>query len=98
MRVTLLNEGMDAYKPAEYGRRIMVERKINKGGGGGYTLLGITGGNTAHENGRPSNESYTVIEKSSPSLNLNLIIILIPAKYRNASSDNFYILTTDSEP
>lgn len=67
MRVTLLNEGMDAYKPAEYGRRIVVERKLNKGGGGGYTLLGVTGGMSALKNGKQSSESYTVTNKRSSS-------------------------------
>ena len=43
MRVTLLNEGMDAYKPEEYGNRITIERRINKGGGGGYKLIGSKG-------------------------------------------------------
>ena len=43
MRVTLLNEGMDAYKPEEYGNRSTIERRINKGGGGGYKLIGSKG-------------------------------------------------------
>ena len=89
MRVTLLNEGMDAYKPAEYGRRIVVERKINKGGGGGYTLLGVTGGMSAHENGRPSSDSYTVIDKSFPSLNSNLSTTRIPAILNNRLYQQF---------
>jgi hypothetical protein len=43
MRVTLLNEGPDAYKPNDYGNRIIVERKIAKGSGGGYKLLAKNG-------------------------------------------------------
>jgi chromosome segregation ATPase len=44
MRVTLLNEGVDAYKPEKYGKRITVERTINnRNGGGGYRLLGEKG-------------------------------------------------------
>ena len=43
MRVTLLNEGPDAYKAKDYGNRITVERRINKGGGGGYRLLSQSG-------------------------------------------------------
>jgi hypothetical protein len=43
MRVTLLNEGPDAYKAKDYGNRITVERRINKGGGGGYRLLSANG-------------------------------------------------------
>ena len=43
MRVTLLNEGMDAYNPNDYGNRITIERRINKGGGGGYKLLSYNG-------------------------------------------------------
>ena len=39
MRITLLNEGDDAYKPDIYGNRITVERRIVKNGGGGYKLL-----------------------------------------------------------
>mmetsp|Transcript_12716 Transcript_12716/g.12359 ORF Transcript_12716/g.12359 Transcript_12716/m.12359 type:complete len:1152 (-) Transcript_12716:632-4087(-) len=39
MRVTLLNEGPDAYKPELYGNRIIIERKIAKGSGGGYKLM-----------------------------------------------------------
>lgn len=39
MRITLLNEGNDAYKPHEYGKRLMVERRIARKGGGGYRLL-----------------------------------------------------------
>jgi hypothetical protein len=43
MRVTLLNEGDDAYKPEIYGNRVTVERRINKGGGGGYKLITAKG-------------------------------------------------------
>lgn len=39
MRITLLNEGNDAFKPDEYGKRLTVERRIAKKGGGGYRLL-----------------------------------------------------------
>ncbi len=39
MRVTLLNEGADAYKPESYGSRIVVERKISKDGASSYQLL-----------------------------------------------------------
>eukprot|EP01041_Mallomonas_annulata_P004211 gene4211-8385_t len=39
VRVTLLNEGEDAYKKEIYGNRIVIERKILKRGGGGYRLL-----------------------------------------------------------
>lgn len=37
-QVTLFNEGKDAYKPEIYGSRIVVERKIMKGGPAIYTL------------------------------------------------------------
>ena len=39
LRVTLLNEGSDAYLPELYGDRITVERTIMKSGGGGYKML-----------------------------------------------------------
>ena len=38
MRITLLNEGNDAYKPNVYGKRLTVERRIARKGGGGYRL------------------------------------------------------------
>ena len=37
-RVTLLNEGVDAYRPELFGKRIVIERKINKNGTSQYTL------------------------------------------------------------
>lgn len=37
-QVTLLNEGLDAYKPEVYGSRIVIERKITKSGVSSYTL------------------------------------------------------------
>jgi hypothetical protein len=43
IRVTLLNEGNDAFKPEEYGNRIVIERKIAKGSGGGYKLISKAG-------------------------------------------------------
>ncbi len=43
IRVTLLNEGNDAFKPDEYGNRIVIERKIAKGSGGGYKLMSNKG-------------------------------------------------------
>jgi hypothetical protein len=39
VRVTLLNKGLDAYKHAEYGDSITIERKIAKTGSAGYRLL-----------------------------------------------------------
>jgi structural maintenance of chromosomes protein 6 len=40
LRVTLRNEGTDAFKFDSYGERIIVERKITKSGaGGGYKLM-----------------------------------------------------------
>jgi chromosome segregation ATPase len=55
MQVTLLNEGVDAYKPDLYGKRITVERKIlNRQGGGGYRLL--------DENGVVRSKSLSVVE------------------------------------
>jgi chromosome segregation ATPase len=39
VKVTLVNEGADAYMPEVYGNRIIIERRINKGtGAGGYHL------------------------------------------------------------
>jgi chromosome segregation ATPase len=39
VKVTLVNEGVDAYMPDVYGKRIIVERRICKGtGGGGYHI------------------------------------------------------------
>jgi hypothetical protein len=43
LRVTLLNEGPDAYKAENYGNRITVERRISKGSSGGYKLLSFNG-------------------------------------------------------
>ncbi len=48
VRVTLLNTGSDAYKPALYGDRITIERKISAGLNGaskaaGYRLLDSNG-------------------------------------------------------
>ena len=43
IRVTLLNEGVDAYKPAEYGRKIQIERRISRTGQGQYRLLSHNG-------------------------------------------------------
>ena len=39
MRVTLLNEGPDAYRREEYGKKITVERKIPRTGAATYTIL-----------------------------------------------------------
>ena len=38
LEITLLNEGPDAFKPAEYGKRIIVQRTISKTGST-YRLL-----------------------------------------------------------
>lgn len=44
VRVTLLNEGDDAYQPEIYGPSIIIERSIMKtGGGGGFTIKDHTG-------------------------------------------------------
>jgi structural maintenance of chromosomes protein 6 len=43
LTVTLLNEGLDAFKPEKYGNRIRIERRINKAGGGGYSLISAEG-------------------------------------------------------
>jgi hypothetical protein len=43
LRVTLLNEGPDAYKAENYGNRITVERRITKGSSGGYKILSANG-------------------------------------------------------
>jgi len=43
LRVALLNEGPDAFKPSEYGNRITVERTINRSGGGAYALKDVHG-------------------------------------------------------
>jgi chromosome segregation ATPase len=39
IRVTLLNEGSDAYQPEKFGKRIYVERKISRNGTSSYILL-----------------------------------------------------------
>lgn len=40
IQVTLINEGADAFQPELYGDRIIIERRITKGGtGGGYCLM-----------------------------------------------------------
>lgn len=57
MRITLLNEGNDAYKPLEYGKRLTVERRIVKKGGGGYRLL--------DERGAVSLNNARVLQKNS---------------------------------
>ncbi|KAI8819994.1 uncharacterized protein EV422DRAFT_94634 [Fimicolochytrium jonesii] len=41
--VTIRNEGNDAYKPSEYGDRIIVERKISREGSGGYKIRAKNG-------------------------------------------------------
>jgi chromosome segregation ATPase len=44
IQVTLRNEGSDAYEKEKYGRRIMVETKINPDGGSrGYSIKDING-------------------------------------------------------
>jgi hypothetical protein len=43
VRVTLVNDGADAYKTEKYGNRIIIERKIIKGGGSTYKLLSADG-------------------------------------------------------
>ena len=37
--MTLRNEGDEAYKPAEYGPKITIERKLNKDGTSHYRIL-----------------------------------------------------------
>jgi chromosome segregation ATPase len=44
LRVTLLNQGSDAFQPHLYGDRIIIERKIPKTGGSSYRLLNKTEG------------------------------------------------------
>ena len=39
VRVTLLNEGPDAYRPEVYGKRITIERTITKSAGASYKIL-----------------------------------------------------------
>jgi len=39
VRVTLLNEGADSYRPDEYKKRICIERRILQKGVGGYRIL-----------------------------------------------------------
>jgi chromosome segregation ATPase len=43
VRVTLVNEGPDAYRTDTYGKRITVERTIVKGGSSNYKLLSSQG-------------------------------------------------------
>lgn len=43
VRVTLVNDGADAYRTDKYGNRIIIERKIIKGGGSTYKLLSSDG-------------------------------------------------------
>ena len=43
VRVTLLNDGEDSYKPEFYGNRIIIERQIVKRGHCGYRLLNHNG-------------------------------------------------------
>ena len=43
VRVTLRNEGVDAYNHALYGDRITVERRIARAGAAGYRLLAHDG-------------------------------------------------------
>ncbi len=43
LRVTLVNEGYDAYKPEVYGKRITIERKIVKVGGSTFYIKNIDG-------------------------------------------------------
>lgn len=43
VRVTLLNQGVDAYKHEQYGDSITVERRIAKSGTAGYRLLAHDG-------------------------------------------------------
>jgi len=38
LEIHLRNRGPDAYKPAEYGNTIIVERKLTKDGGSHYRL------------------------------------------------------------
>lgn len=38
MKVTLTNEGVDAYLPDEFGQRIIVERRISKNGSSEYRI------------------------------------------------------------
>lgn len=42
LKVVLRNTGVDAYRPEEYGQRIIIERKIPKTGGGGYRIFGAS--------------------------------------------------------
>ena len=41
IRVTLLNEGPDAYRPETYGNRITIERTISRSGGGSYKIMDV---------------------------------------------------------
>ena len=41
--ITLRNRGPDAYKHGVYGDRIIVERKLQKEGGGGYKIKSSDG-------------------------------------------------------
>jgi len=43
IRVTLRNEGSEAYLPDTYGKKIIVERKIIKEGSGSYVLKSANG-------------------------------------------------------
>jgi chromosome segregation ATPase len=45
IRITLRNEGPEAYKPELYGKSITVERRIVKEGGGGYKIKDQNGKN-----------------------------------------------------
>ena len=41
IRVTLLNEGPDAYRKEVYGNRITIERTISRSGGGAYRIMDV---------------------------------------------------------
>lgn len=43
VRLTLVNEGTDAYEPNIYGNRISIERRISRNSGGGYHILDSKG-------------------------------------------------------
>jgi chromosome segregation ATPase len=43
IRITLLNEGPEAWRPEAYGPRITIERRIVREGGGGYALRDVNG-------------------------------------------------------
>jgi hypothetical protein len=64
--LTLRNEGEDAYKPAEYGNKITIERRISKDGQSMYKLL--------------NERSNTPLYYSEPQLSFGIKIKLLGQK------------------